>query len=98
VIPDARGEDEGQIQEVVERKWALGPDIVEECTAVAALEEQDAWSPLFEPNSFNEEHKPLLLADYLLSEEELEVWGESCTTIREQVAKRAARISRDEPP
>ena len=82
----------------MERKWPLGPDVVEECTAVAAMDEQDDWSPLFEPNRFNEEHKPLILTDYLLSEEELEVWGETCTAIREQISKKAARISQDESP
>ena len=35
VISEARAEDQDQIGEAVERKWALGPDIIEECNAVA---------------------------------------------------------------
>ena len=38
-----------------DKKWPLGPDIVEECDAVANLDptEEDSWSPLFEPTDFN---------------------------------------------
>ena len=41
-----------------ERKWPFGPDIVDECQAVASLEAVDPerWAPLFDPSSFNEEH------------------------------------------
>ena len=41
-----------------ERKWPFGPDIVEECQAVANLEAVDPmrWAPLFDPTSFNNEH------------------------------------------
>ena len=49
--------------------WPMGPDIVEECLAVAALprDVDERWSPLFEPAEFNEEHGPLLVDDYRLS-------------------------------
>ena len=53
-----------------ERKWPLGPDIVEECQAVANLEEgdPDQWAPLFDPQAFNEANQPLTLEQYRLSE------------------------------
>ena len=40
-----------------ERKFPLGPDVVEECQAVVDMHlldnnDQD-WSPLFEPNDYN---------------------------------------------
>ena len=43
------------------RKWLLGPDVIEECQAVANLEEVDLdqWTPLFDPVSFNEVNQPL---------------------------------------
>lgn len=46
-----------------DRKWPLGPDIVEECKAVEALPEVDMndWVPLFEPVNFNQTHGPLTL-------------------------------------
>ena len=56
-----------------ERKWPLGPDIVEECQAVQELPEvdNDAWKPLFEPTEFNEEHGPLELEAYKLTDAQL---------------------------
>ncbi len=84
--------------DVVDRKYALGPDVVEECTAVAMMNEPDEWQPEFEPNDFNERHKPLTLDGYKLSEEELEVWGETCTKIRQKIMKRAARFEVADQP
>ena len=78
VVPEALEADEGQIQETIDRKFALAPDIIEECTAVAEMAEQPDWAPLFEPNDFNEQHKPLTLDQFKLPEEELEHWGEQC--------------------
>ena len=54
-----------------ERKYSLGPDIIEECQEVAALPaiEADQWQPLFEPHKYNEEHGPFTLAAYKLSQE-----------------------------
>ena len=51
-----------------DRKWPLGPDIVEECQAVAALPpvDPDGWVPLFEPTEFTRAHQPLLVEDYRL--------------------------------
>ena len=56
------------------------------------MDKPDEWAPMFEPNEFNERHKPLTLEGYRLSEEELEVWGEACTTIRKKITERAARF------
>ena len=46
-----------------DRKWPLGPDVVEECKAVEALPEVDMndWVPLFKPVNFNQTHGPLTL-------------------------------------
>ena len=52
----------------MERKFPMGPDVIEECKAVtemAAVSDSD-WSPLFEPHDFNEEHGPLDIESYRL--------------------------------
>ena len=56
------------------RKFKLGPDIVEECEAVSLLTEssQPLWRPIFEPIQFNEEHGPLTIEDYRLSQDQLQ--------------------------
>ena len=38
------------------RKFALAPDLIEECQAVADLNDVniDGWEPIFEPSDFNE--------------------------------------------
>ena len=48
--------------------WPLGPDIVEECNAVAALPavDPDEWAPLFEPDDFNKAHGPLKVESFRL--------------------------------
>ena len=48
------------------RMWPLGPDVFEDCQAVAELPsiEEGSWAPLFEPTEFNDTHGPLLLEDY----------------------------------
>ena len=50
------------------RKFALAPDIIEECQAVADLPPVDpeTWQPLFEPGDFNDEHGPLEIDTYKL--------------------------------
>ena len=74
-----------------ERKWPLGPDIIEECQAVADLQPdgQDEWKPLFDPFKFNEDHGPLTLDDYRLEPEELRSWAERAVRIRESINERA---------
>ena len=44
--------------EGMDRKYPLGPDIFEECRAVANMESvnSDSWAALFEPTDFNELH------------------------------------------
>ena len=46
-----------------ERKWPLGPDIIEECEAVAAIpgDGPAGWRARFDPVEFNEVHGPLEL-------------------------------------
>ena len=51
----------------------MGPDIVEECQAVEEMPEVESnpWKPLFEPTEFNEEHGPLDVAAYKLTDDQL---------------------------
>ena len=67
-----------------ERKWPLGPDIVEECQAVSNMEpvDEDRWTPLFEPTDFNNQHQPLEIENYKLSEADLKTWADRCTALR----------------
>ena len=62
----------------VDRKFGIGPDIVEECEEVDSLQpvDPDSWKPLFEPNEFNNTHGPLLKENYKLSETEINTWVE----------------------
>ena len=48
-----------------ERKWPLGPDIVEECQGVVELPlgNEVGKGILFDPYVFNEEHGPLRCED-----------------------------------
>ena len=57
-----------------ERKFPLGPDLVEECLAVTSIESgsSEEWNPLFDPVAFNEAHGPLETKDYKLPPEDLE--------------------------
>ena len=75
--------------------WPMGPDIVEECQAVATLPAVDAesWAPLFEPADFNEAHGPLQLDDYRLSQEELRSWAERIIKIRAAIIAKAESLS-----
>ena len=74
-----------------ERRWKLGPDIVEECQAVAVmpLVDPDAWLPLFEPHDFGRANQPLLVEQYQLSQDELRNWAERAVKLRKGIAERA---------
>ena len=65
----------------------LGPDVVEECQAVANMEavDPDNWTPLFDPTAFNEAHQPLTIDQYRLPQEELESWSGRCVTLRARI-------------
>ena len=78
-------------QENEERKWPLGPDIVEECQAVANLPDAgiEGWVPVFEPTDFNTEHGPLEIEAYRLPREELRRWAERGSELREAIVERA---------
>ena len=71
--------------------WPLGPDIIEECQAVAGIPQDDkvSWAPLFEPADFNDAHGPLNLEDYQLSQEELKTWAERVIKIRAGIMQKA---------
>ena len=74
-----------------ERKWPLGPDIIEECQAVANLPDmdQDTWCPGFEPNEFNAAHGPLQIDKYRLTNDELEEWAVRAIKIRQKIVDQA---------
>ena len=61
-----------------ERKYLMGPDVYEECQAVADLPAVDigSWVPNFEPHDFNEAHGPLEIEDYRLSPQDLRSWAD----------------------
>ena len=71
-------------QEEEERRWPLGPDVADECEAVASLPEVDPseWVPLFEPTSFSSDNAPLEVDRFRLSAEELKEWSERSARIR----------------
>lgn len=71
--------------------FPLGPDVVEECQAVAQLSRDSVenWSPLFEPVEFNETHGPLLVEDYRLSPSELRTWAERAIQLRSAINAKA---------
>ena len=73
------------------RMWPLGPDIVEECQSLAAIERDDkeGWAPLFEPTDYNEVHGPLTIEDHQLSKEELRTWAEKTIKIRAAITEKA---------
>ena len=74
-----------------ERKWPLGPDLIEECQAVANLPavDPDDWKPLFEPTDYNEAHGPLEIEGNKLSSEEMLSWAERAVQIRESITLRS---------
>ena len=51
----------------------IGPDVKREKELYEDLEDDsdDGWQLLFDPRDFNERHKPLTMAKYALSEQEL---------------------------
>ena len=59
-------------------KWPLGPDIVEECKAVATMPavDPDSWMPLFDPSDFNKAHGPLEVEHYQLPVDDLKTWAD----------------------
>ena len=61
-----------------ERKFSMGPDVYEECQAVADLPavDFDGWIPNFEPHDFNEAYGPLEIEGYRLSPEDLRSWAD----------------------
>lgn len=71
--------------------WPLGPDVVEECRAVAELPAVDSsgWAPLFDPVEFNEAHAPLQVEDYRLPQEEMKTWAERTIRLRAAINDRA---------
>ena len=78
--------------------YPLGPDIVEECQAVAQLSRDSVanWAPLFEPGMFNEAHGPLTVADYGLSQDGLRVWAERTIKIRAVINSKALSVAESE--
>lgn len=44
--------------------------------------QKKAWELLFDPDLFQEQHGPLLTADFVLGEDELMQWAVVCTQLR----------------
>ena len=75
----------------MKRMWALGPDIIEECKEVDAIDNVDIqqWQPLFDPGDFNTEHGPLTIEQYQLSPDDLFSWAERAIKLRILIAERS---------
>ena len=75
-------------------RWPLGPDIVEECSAVAAMPavDPDDWVPLFEPNDFVEANGLLEIEQYRLPSEDLQTWADRAVRLRASIAERASEV------
>ena len=75
-------------------RWPLGPDIVEECNAVAAMPavDPDDWSPLFEPHDFAEANGPLEIEPYRLPPEDLQTWADRAIRLRASIVERAKEV------
>ena len=82
-----------------ERKWPLGPDLVEECLSVTELEldGESHWETLFDPLKFNEDHGPLLLEQYRLNNEELATWAKKSVKLRKSIEEKAKEVTEPEP-
>ena len=54
-------------------RWPMEDDLDEEQLAQASIEvdEEAAWEPFFDPEAFNQKHKPLGLKEYALDQDEL---------------------------
>ena len=74
-----------------DRKWPLGPDVVQECQAVEAMPavNQDEWIPVFEPARFNEVHGPLEIDHSRLTQHQLKQWAQRCAEIRRTIKEKA---------
>lgn len=83
-----------------DRKFALGPDIVEELQALLESEDEGdpgEWQALFDLDAFTEANQPLSLDRFRLSEEELREWAERLTRLRAEIEGRAGRLAHSEP-
>ena len=82
-----------------DRKIHMGPDLVEECSAVADLPpvEPGSWKPLFEPTRFNEANGPLTLVDFKLNPDLLRYWAETCSKMRKDITTRSEQAAHSEP-
>lgn len=69
----------------LDRKHALGRDIVDELQALELVEPDDDsvdWQAHFDPTKFTEGNQPLTMDRYRLSEAELKDWAERLTRLR----------------
>ena len=80
-----------QFESGLDRKFNLGPDLIEECRAITGLDsvDPDNWKPLFNPSQFNADHGPLKIDQYRLNPDLLRYWAEKCTQMRKEITERA---------
>ena len=78
-----------------DRKFPLGPDVVEECRAVDRLQpgNEDDWAPFFDPEDFNKRHGPLLLKDHALPQDDLKRWAERAVKLRQEINEHAKQYA-----
>ena len=72
-------------------RWPLEPDILDHCNAVADLPEADpeGWEPLFQADSFVEQHDDIRVESFRLPNEDLEVWADRAVKLRAAIVARA---------
>ena len=83
----------------LERKFPLGPDVVEECKTVASIQlaEDNDWKALFDPEAFNKEYGPLLMEKYQLSQSDLQEWAIRAVDLRVKIRERAKQYEQPQP-
>ena len=59
--------------------------------------DEDRWTPLFEPTDFNNQHQPLEIEHYRLSEADLKSWAERCMALRATIVERSRVYADNEP-
>ena len=61
------------------------------------MDDEAQWKPLFDPSDFNNEHGPLIVDDYRLSQEDMLSWAERVIKLRVDINNWAKEYSDLEP-
>ena len=77
----------------------MGQDMAQEADQIMRLDEDDLpkLELAFDPMAFQEEHKAIKLADWMLEEKELALSAELATQIRKSIVEKAKLADEDLP-